>query len=84
MLFKTLQAGLHHWALCRRQDRHCPSGCGSEWDGDIEGELLLLSECSPDIRGNVVFLSLSLRIPILLLSRLFLVPHWESHPKCVS
>lgn len=87
MSFLTLQAGLHHWVLCRWQERHCPSGCGSEWDGNIEGELLLLSECSPDIRfhRNVFFFSSrSLRILFLLLSRLFLVPHWESHPKCVS
>lgn len=60
MSFWTLQAGLHHWVLCIWQDRYCPSGCGSEWDGDVEGELLILSECSPDIRfhWNVVFLSL--------------------------
>lgn len=83
MSFWTLQAGLHYWVLCIRQDRYGPSGCGSEWDGDIEGELLILSESSPDIRfhRNVFFLSLP---PHSLLSRLFFVPHWESHPKCVS
>lgn len=60
MLFWTLQAGVHHRVLCIQQDRHCPSGCGSEWDRDIEGELLILSECSPDIHihWTVVFASL--------------------------
>lgn len=64
MSFCTLQAGLHHWVLFIRQDRYCPSGCRSEWDGDVEGELLILGECSPDIRfhWNVVSLSLSLSL----------------------
>lgn len=79
MMFWTLQAGVHHRVVCIRKNGYCPSGRGTERDGDIEGELLLLGECSPDIRWT---LSLCILIPRL--SRLFLVPHWESHPKCVS
>lgn len=60
-----------HWAVCTWQDRYCPSGCGSERYGDVKGELLILSEYSPDIYPPTdprFLLWLSLHILLLLRS----------------
>lgn len=38
-----------HWAVSTWEDRYCPGGCGSKRHGDVEGELLILGEYSPDI-----------------------------------
>lgn len=48
-LFLIHQTGLCHVVVYRRKDRYCPSGCESERYGNIEGELLILSEYSTDI-----------------------------------
>lgn len=74
-----------HWAVCIWQDWYCPSGCGSEWDRDVKGELLILSEYSPGIYSpaDLCFLFRPSTF-FFFYTLLFLVPHWESLPKCVS
>lgn len=87
-LFFLPQTGVYHWTVCTWQDRYCPSGCGSEWDGDVKGELLILSEYPPDIYPfpDLCFL-FYLSLPsafFFFYALLFPFPRWESLPKCVS
>lgn len=80
-----------HWAVWTWQDRYCSSRCGSEWDGDIQGDIFILSEYSSHIHPpsdlcfhfNLILSPNSSASPSSVLSR-SLFPHWESPPKCVS
>lgn len=67
------QAGVCHWAVWAWDDWYRPCGCGSEWCGDFQGQLLLLSEYSSDTLppADLCFL-LRLSLHILLLRSLTL------------
>lgn len=73
-----------HWAVSTWEDRDCPGGCGSKRHGDVEGELLILGEYSPDIHPPTDVCSpLHCLIPHIL-PLVSCSPLGKDHPKCVS